>query len=131
MEEIGQFVKKIEGFPEKLEMLAINLEGQIEELKLDTKEALVDSEEAGVAIVETGDQVSFKPFWWFFNSQAPNVPELAHQGIFQLSRLSVNYVKIMKKYPPHLNLTDFMKILSVPKDHCGSHNKGPAQKNFM
>merc|ERR1719230_1380139 len=57
MEEIGQFVKKIEGFPEKLEMLAINLEGQIEELKLDTKEALVDSEEAGVAIVETGDQV--------------------------------------------------------------------------
>merc|ERR1711937_505185 len=41
MEEIGQFVKKIEGFPEKLEMLAINLEGQIEELKLDTKEALV------------------------------------------------------------------------------------------
>ena len=100
MEEIGQFVKKIEGFPEKLEMLAINLEGQIEELKLDTKEALVDSEEAGVAIVETGDQVSFKQFWWFFNSQAPNVPELAHQGIFQLSRLSLNnYVKTVKISP--------------------------------
>ena len=25
-----------------------------------------------------------------FNSQAPNMPELAHQGIFQLTRLSVN-----------------------------------------
>ena len=34
------------------------------------------------------------------NSQAPDVPELAHQGIFQLSRLSVScYVKTMKKYP--------------------------------
>ena len=46
------------------------------------------------------------------NCQAPDVPELAHQGIFQLSRLSVScYVKTMKKYPLHLNLTDFMKIL--------------------
>ena len=65
--------------------------------------------------------------WWRhfdeFNSQAPDVPELAHQGTFQLSRLSVNcYVKTMKKYPLHLNLTDFLKILSVPHDHCGSHN---------
>ena len=52
--------------------------------------------------------------------------ELAHQGIFQLSWLSVNcYVKTMKKYPLHLNGSDFMKILSVPQDHCGSHN------NFM
>ena len=60
------------------------------------------------------------------HSQAPDVPELAHQGIFQLSRLSVNcYVKKMKKYPLHLNLTDFMKILSERQDHCGSQN------NFM
>ena len=54
------------------------------------------------------------------------MPELAHQGISQLSRLSVNsYIKIMKKYPLHLNLADFIKILSVPQDHCRSHN------NFM
>ena len=57
------------------------------------------------------------------NSQAPDVPELAHQGIFQLSRLSVNcYVKTIKKYPLHLNLTNFVKVLSVPHDYCGSHN---------
>ena len=57
------------------------------------------------------------------NSLAPDVPELAHQGIFQLLRLSVDrYVKTMKKYPLHLNLTDFLKILSVPQDHCGRHN---------
>ena len=61
-----------------------------------------------------------------FNSQAPDVLELAHQGIFQLSRLSVNcYVKTMKKYPLRLNRKNFKKILSVPQDHCGSHN------NFM
>ena len=60
------------------------------------------------------------------NSQAPDVPELAHPGILQLSRLSVNcYVKTVKKYPLHFNPTDFLKILSVPQDHCGSHN------NFM
>ena len=58
-----------------------------------------------------------------FNSQAPDVPELAHRGIFQLSRLSKNcYVKRVKKYPLHFNLADFMKILSVPQDHYGSHN---------
>ena len=35
------------------------------------------------------------------NSQAPDVPELAHKGILQLSRLSVNcYVKTMKKIIP-------------------------------
>ena len=35
------------------------------------------------------------------HSQAPDVPDLAHQGIFQLSRLSVNcYVKTVKKIPP-------------------------------
>ena len=57
------------------------------------------------------------------NSQAPVVLELAHEGIFQLSRLSVNYyVKKMKKYPLHLKLTDFIKVLSVPQDRCGSHN---------
>ena len=57
------------------------------------------------------------------NSQAPDVPELAHPGIFQLSRLSVNcYVKTVKKYPLHLNRADFMKILSLPQDHYGSHN---------
>ena len=54
------------------------------------------------------------------------MPELAHQGIFQLLRVSVNcYVKTMKKYRILLNLTDFMKILSKPQDHCGSQN------NFM
>ena len=58
-----------------------------------------------------------------FNSKAPDVPELAHQGIFQLSRVSVNcYVKTMKKYPLPLNLADFLKILSSSQDHCWSHN---------
>ena len=54
------------------------------------------------------------------------MPELAHQGIFQLSRLSVNcYVKTVKKCSLYLSRTDFLKMLSVPQDHCGSHN------NFM
>ena len=36
-----------------------------------------------------------------FNSQAPDVPELAHRGIFRLSRLSVNsYLQTVKKYYP-------------------------------
>ena len=57
------------------------------------------------------------------NSQAPDVPELAHQGVFQLSRLSINcYVKTTKKCSLYLSRTDFLKILSVPQDHCGSHN---------
>ena len=61
-----------------------------------------------------------------FNSQAPDVPELAHQGIFQFSQLSVNcYVETVKKYSLYLNRTDFMRVLSVPQDHCGTHN------NFM
>ena len=48
------------------------------------------------------------------HSQAPDVPELAHQGIFQLSRLSVNcYVITVKKYPLHFNRADFKKILSA------------------
>ena len=51
------------------------------------------------------------------------MPELAHPGILQLSRLSVNcYVKTVKTYPLHLKRENFMKILSVPQDHCGSHN---------
>ena len=58
-----------------------------------------------------------------FNSQAPDVPELAHQGVFQLSRLTVNcYVKTVKHYSLHLNGTDFMTILPVPQDHCGRHS---------
>ena len=57
------------------------------------------------------------------NSQAPDVPEMAHQGIFQLSRLSVNcFVKTVKKYSLYFNHTDFMRVLSVPHDHCGTHN---------
>ena len=50
------------------------------------------------------------------NSQAPDVTELAHQGFFQRSRLSVNcYVKTVKKYSLYLNRADFMKILSHHK----------------
>ena len=59
----------------------------------------------------------------YINSQAPDVPELGHQGVFQLSRLSINcYVKTTKKCSLYLSRTDFLKILSVPQDHCGSHN---------
>ena len=62
----------------------------------------------------------------YFNSQAPDVPELANQGIFHFSRLSVNcYVKTVKKYSFYLNRTDFMKVLSVQQDHCGT------RYNFM
>ena len=65
-------------------------------------------------------------FYKSLNSQAPDVPELAHQGIFQFSQLSVNcYVETVKKYSLYLNRTDFMRVLSVPQDHCGTHN------NFM
>ena len=60
------------------------------------------------------------------NSQAPDVLELAHQVIFLSSRLSVNcFVKTGKKYSLYLNRTDLMRVLSVPQDHCGTHN------NFM
>ena len=66
------------------------------------------------------------PYIFCINSQAPDVPELAHQGIFHFSRLSVNcYVKTVKKYSLYLNRADFMRALSVPQDHCGTHN------NFM
>ena len=34
------------------------------------------------------------------NSQAPDVPELAHQGVFQLSRLSVNCCVKTEKISP-------------------------------
>ena len=62
----------------------------------------------------------------YVNSQAPDVPELARQGIFQLSRLSVNCnVKTVKKCSLYLSRTNFLKRLSVPQDHCGSHD------NFM
>ena len=67
---------------------------------------------------------------FFLNSQAPDVPELTHQGIFQRSRLSVNcYDKTMKKYPRHLNLKDFMNILSVPQDHCDNNLMNFFSKN--
>ena len=47
-----------------------------------------------------------------FNSQAPDVPELAHRGIFRLSRLSVNsYHKTAKKYYPLFCPADPMKII--------------------
>ena len=45
------------------------------------------------------------PLSGFLKSQAPAVPELAHRGIFQFSRLSLNcYVKTGK------NITLFKKI---------------------
>ena len=54
------------------------------------------------------------------------MPELAHQGIFQLSRPSVNcHVKTVEEYPPFLNRKDFMQVPSVSQDHGGSH------KNLM
>ena len=58
---------------------------------------------------------SYKERRQLINSQAPDVPEMAHLGIVQLSRLSVNcFFKTEKKYPLYLNRTDFMKILPVP-----------------
>ena len=33
-----------------------------------------------------------------------------------------NYVKTLKKYNLHFNRADFMKIMSVPQDHYGSHD---------
>ena len=43
------------------------------------------------------EKVCYEIRYFQLNSQAPDVPELAHQGIFQLSRLSVNcYVKTVK-----------------------------------
>ena len=63
------------------------------------------------------------------NSQAPDVPELAHQGIFPLSRLNVNcFVETVKKYSLYLNRTDLMRVLSVTQDHCGTHYN--FMKNF-
>lgn len=46
------------------------------------------------------------------NSQAPDVPGMTHQSMFQLSRLSLKwYVQTMKKYPlTFLNHNNFMKI---------------------
>ena len=51
------------------------------------------------------------------------MPELAHQGIFLFSRLTVNcFVKTVKNYSIYLNCTDFMRVLSVLQEHCGTHN---------
>ena len=48
----------------------------------------------------------------YVNSQAPDVPELAHRGIFRLSRLSFNsYHKTAKKYYPLFCPADPMKII--------------------
>ena len=48
------------------------------------------------------------------NSQAPDVPELAHQGILQLLRLSVNFCQKMNKYPLPLNLIFYIIMFSKP-----------------
>ena len=50
-------------------------------------------------------------------------PTCQNFSVLKAEPLGVNcYVKTVKKYPLHLNRADFMKILSVPYDHCGSHN---------
>ena len=41
MEDIGMFIAQTEGLPEKLEMLAINLGGEIEQCKFSITEARV------------------------------------------------------------------------------------------
>ena len=51
------FIKQTEGLPEKLEMLAINLGGEIEQCKFSIQEALLESENVGVSIVKTGDEI--------------------------------------------------------------------------
>ena len=62
--------------------------------------------------------LTFRSNLWRFNSKVPDVPELAHQDIFQLSRLSFNcYAKTVRKNRPYLNLTDFMRTLSVIRPH--------------
>ena len=49
--------------------------------------------------------------------------ELTNLSILQLSRVSVNsYVKTVGKYPLYLKRADFLKILSVPSDHCESRD---------
>ena len=61
-------------------------------------------------------------FLIFLYSQSPNVPELSHQNIFQLSRLSMNcFVETVKK-SDFLNRTDFIKSLSVSQNHRVSNN---------
>jgi len=57
MEEIGMVIAKTEGLPEQLEMLAINMGGQIEECKFSIKESLQESERIGIAIVLLGDEI--------------------------------------------------------------------------
>ena len=66
-----------------------------------------------------------------FNSQAPDVPKLARQGIFKLSRLRVNcYVKTLKIISFILTLRILLSGLPYEntisiQDDCETHN------NFM
>ena len=57
MEEIGKVIEETEGLPEQLEMLAINLGGDIEECKFSIRESLLESEQVSVLIVETGEEI--------------------------------------------------------------------------
>ena len=61
--------------------------------------------------------------YYAFISQAPDVPESTHQGIFRLLRLSVNNLLCEndEKYSLYLNLMHFMQILSVQQHHSGNH----------
>ena len=48
----------------------------------------------------------------YFNSQAPVAQELAHRGVFKLSRLRVtSFAKMMKEYTPQIEYSGFSEIL--------------------
>ena len=58
------------------------------------------------------------------------MPELAHQGIFQFSRLSLNcYVKTVEKYPPVKPYGFYESTISITA--CDSQDHGGSHKNFM
>jgi len=57
MEEIGTVIKKTDGLPEQLEMLTVNIGGEIEECIFTIRQSLVQSEAIGIKIVETGDEI--------------------------------------------------------------------------
>ena len=51
-----------------------------------------------------------------FKSQAPDVPELTHQGFF--SSYGQLLCQNSEKYTFHFNATDSMKLLLVSQDYC-------------
>lgn len=113
MEEIGTVIKQTEGLPEQLEMLSINIGGEIEEMKFSIREMLIESEKIGILIVETGDQnVGIKRESDLLQERVKEKDRVIKQGnIVQEERLK----RIVKESDAHSRLADEKRLVHSNK----------------